>query len=95
VDRGTWERIPEDLRPRLREIAEEIGEAVQTELLDWETNAIEEMTSAGLQVVEPTPESLAEWNELFEWARERLRGEVIPEAWYDEAIRVAGEGKGG
>jgi TRAP-type C4-dicarboxylate transport system substrate-binding protein len=95
VDRRTWERIPEGLRPVLREIAQEIGEELRESLSTWELDVIQAMTEqAGLQVITPTPELMAEWRRLFEEAREPLRGEVIPEAWFDEAVRVAQEGKG-
>jgi TRAP-type C4-dicarboxylate transport system substrate-binding protein len=94
VDRETWESIPEDLRTRLKAIAEETGEKVQAQLIDWERDAIERMEEAGLQVVQPTPEHLAEWQALFDRLVPRLRGDKIPEAWYDEAMRVGTEGKG-
>jgi TRAP-type C4-dicarboxylate transport system substrate-binding protein len=95
VDLGTWERIPEDLRLVLKEIAEEIGEAVRASLLQWEADVIDAMTNqAGLQIITPSPEILAEWQGIFDLSRSMLRGEVIPEAWFDEAVRVGQEGKG-
>ncbi len=94
VDRDTWESIPEDLRTRLKAIAEETGEKVQAQLIDWERDAIETMKENGLQIIQPTPEHLAEWKALFERLAPRLRGDKIPEAWYDEAIRAGTEGKG-
>ena len=95
VDQRTWERIPEDLRPVLKEIAEETGEAARASLLQWEADVIEAMTNqTGLQIITPSPEILAEWQELFELSWSMLRGDVIPEAWFDEAVRVGQEGKG-
>jgi TRAP-type C4-dicarboxylate transport system substrate-binding protein len=95
VDRETWERIPEDLRARLKAIADETGEAVQAELVGWERDAIERMEEAGLQVIQPTPEDLAEWQVLFDSVIPKLRGGKIPEAWFDAAMRAGKEGKGG
>ena len=95
VDRDTWERIPEDLRARLKAIAEETGEKVRAELVEWEREAIEKMEEAGLQVIQPTPEDLAEWKKLFDSVIPKLRGDKIPEAWFDEAMRVGRELKGG
>jgi TRAP-type C4-dicarboxylate transport system substrate-binding protein len=95
VNRETWERIPEDLRARLKAIAEETGENVQAELVEWEREAIEKMQEVGLQVITPTPEHLAEWEALFQGVIPRLRGDKIPEAWFDAAMRAGREGKGG
>lgn len=95
VDRDTWESIPEDLRARLKTIAEEVGEEAQAKLLGWEAEAIEGMVGQGVEIVVPPPEVMEKWQALFEQARGMLRGRVIPEAWYDEAIRVGNQGKGG
>jgi TRAP-type C4-dicarboxylate transport system substrate-binding protein len=95
IDRRTWERIPEDLRPVLKEIAEEIGEDVNESLREWEEGVIREMVEkGGMQVIKPPPDIWAEWERLLTEARGRLRGDVVPEAWFDEAIRAAGEGRG-
>jgi TRAP-type C4-dicarboxylate transport system substrate-binding protein len=94
VDRETWERIPEDLRTRLKAIAKETGEAVQAELVGWEQDAIDQMERAGMQVIQPTPEHLTEWKAFFDRLIPLLRGDKIPEAWFDEAMRVGREGKG-
>jgi TRAP-type C4-dicarboxylate transport system substrate-binding protein len=93
VDLKTWERIPENLRPVLKEIAEETGEAVQKSLLTWEQDVIEAMTDQGLVVITPSPEDMAEWQELFEWSWDQLKGDVIPEAWFLEAVRIGKQGK--
>ena len=94
VDLRTWERIPENLRPILKEIAEETGESVRESLIQWENDVIEAMTDQGLQVITPGPDVMAEWQELFEWSWDQLRGSVIPEAWFDEAKRIGNQGKG-
>jgi hypothetical protein len=46
-------------------------------------------------VIEPSPEILEEWRALFEGVYDRIRGEIIPEDWFDEALRVARAGRGG
>ena len=94
VDKETWERIPGDLRPILKEIAEQTGEEVRASLVEWEEMAIAAMEGQGLEVITPSPEVMAEWKVVFESARDMLRGDIIPEAWFDEAIRVGEERKG-
>jgi TRAP-type C4-dicarboxylate transport system substrate-binding protein len=95
IDRRSWERIPEELRPELLRIAQETGEKVQASLLQWEEEAIEAMKSHGLKVITPPPEVVEEWRRLFESSTDLLRGDFIPAEMYDEAIRVARDGKGG
>jgi len=94
VDRDTWERIPEDLRPELHRIAREVGEGMQASILDLENQAIEIMKTHGLEVIEPSPHVLQEWTEFFVGAYPNLRGPVIPEDWFDLAIKAA-RGTGG
>jgi len=95
VDRRTWERIPAELRPELERIARETGDSIQASITRLEAEAIEAMKARGLTVVKPPPEILEEWRTLFESGYHRLRGELIPEEWFDEALRVAREGRGG
>ena len=95
VDRRIWERIPADLRPELERIAEATGDSIQASITRLEAEAIEAMQARGLTVIEPSPEILEEWRKLFEGGYHRLRGEMIPEDWFDEALRVARAGRGG
>jgi TRAP-type C4-dicarboxylate transport system substrate-binding protein len=95
VDRRTWEQIPAELRPELIRIAREVGAEIQVEIQRLEADAIEAMKARGLKVVQPTPELVKAWRDLFESAYPSLRGPVIPADWFDEAVRVVREGKGG
>lgn len=95
VDRRTWERIPEALRAELKRIAEETGEKVQASLTQWETDAIEAMESQGLTVVTPPPGVIAQWDSIMVGSYDMLRGAIIPSDWFEEALRVAAQGRGG
>ena len=95
VDQRIWERIPADLRPELRRIAEATGDSIQASITRLETEAIEAMKARGLTVIEPSPEILEEWRSIFEGGYDRIRGEIIPEEWFDEALEVARAGRGG
>ena len=92
VDRRTWERIPEELRPELKRIAEETGELVASRLLDWEAEAIEAMVEQGMQVIDPPPAMMEEWLQIFHRSRSLLRGEIIPADLFDETIRLGAGG---
>ncbi len=94
VDRRRWERIPAEIRPELLRIAKETGEQIQVEIQRLEEEAIAAMQDRGLQIIEPSPEIVEEWRAFFESAYPKLRGPVIPPDWFDEAVRVANEGRG-
>jgi TRAP-type C4-dicarboxylate transport system substrate-binding protein len=95
VDRRAWERIPADLRPELKRIAEATGDSIQASITRLEAEAIEAMKARGLTVIEPSPEILEEWKTLFESGYDRLKGEMIPEEWFDIALRAARARRGG
>lgn len=95
IDRRAWEKIPADLRPELMRISRETGKLIQTEIYKLEADAIVAMQERGLQVIQPDPQIVEEWRALFRSSYDRLRGELIPPDWFDEAVRVAQSGKGG
>lgn len=95
VDRRTWEQIPAEIRPELIRIAREVGAEIQVEIQKLEAEAIEAMKARGLTVVKPTPQEVQAWRDLFESSYPLLRGTVIPADWFDEALQVVREGKGG
>ncbi len=94
IDKESWERIPESLRPELLAIARETGEELADPLVQWERNAIADMEAEGLKVITPPPEVLREWQRIFEEARGLLRGGIVPEDWFDLAMEIARSGRG-
>jgi hypothetical protein len=80
------------LRPELKRIAEETGQLVASRLLDWEAEAIEAMEEQGMQVIDPPPEVMEEWLQIFHRSRGLLRGEIIPADLFDETIRLGAGG---
>lgn len=95
VDKRAWERIPAELRPLLREAARDTGVRLQTEIARLEEAAIEEMVKRGLRVVELDETAREEWRAFFVGMYPKIRGSAVPADWFDEALRVAKEGKGG
>jgi TRAP-type C4-dicarboxylate transport system substrate-binding protein len=94
IHRSAWERIPEDLRPELLRIARETGEKNQATIKELEDKAIAAMVDNGLKIVTPSPEEVAEWRDLFRTHYPKIRGTLIPEDWFDEALAIA-QGRGG
>jgi TRAP-type C4-dicarboxylate transport system substrate-binding protein len=94
IHREAWERIPEDLRPVLMQIARETGEKNQATIKALEEKAIAAMVDNGLKIVTPSPEVVAEWRDLFRAHYPKIRGSLIPADWFDEALAIA-QGRGG
>lgn len=89
ISKRTWKKIPEDLRAELKHIAEETGERLQEHIRRMETEAIEAMQKRGLKVIEPSEAQVVEWRQVMESVYPKIRGSLIPEAWFDQALRVA------
>jgi TRAP-type transport system periplasmic protein len=83
ISRRSWERIPEDVRPRLRAIAREIGDRIDADARRAEADALEAMRRQGLVVeaVERTP-----WRRAAEAGWRELRGKVVPAELFDEVV---------
>lgn len=89
VSKRTWEKIPESLRPVLKDIAEKTGVRLQAEIRRLEEDAIVEMQKRGLMVVQPSEEQVKHWREVMASVYPKLRGPIIPEDWFDDALRAA------
>jgi len=93
IDRRAWEQIPEDLRGRLMEIAREIGDRLQTEVLRLEEEAIKAMQERGMKIIHPTAAQQSEWREALKAGYPQIRGPLIPIDLFDLALQAAGAGR--
>jgi TRAP-type C4-dicarboxylate transport system substrate-binding protein len=80
-----WEKIPADLRPKLAEIARELGRKVDAEVARLNADAVAAMRKQGLNVVEV---DAGPWRKLAEQSWPVVRGKVVPEAFFDEVKAV-------
>jgi TRAP-type C4-dicarboxylate transport system substrate-binding protein len=87
VRKDAWERIEPAVRPRLLEIARETGRAADLEVRRLNADALAAMKGQGLVIehVEPGP-----WLAAMRKAYPRVRGEVVPAAFFD-ALAAARE----
>ncbi|MFW9847089.1 MAG: TRAP transporter substrate-binding protein DctP, partial [Candidatus Thorarchaeota archaeon] len=89
VSKRTWMKIPVNLRPKLIEIAQQAGQRLQKKIRRLEEEAVLEMQKRGLTVIKPNDEQLKRWREVMEGAYPKLRGKIIPDDWFDDALRAA------
>jgi TRAP-type C4-dicarboxylate transport system substrate-binding protein len=81
VRKDVWERIPAAVRPRLEEIARELGKKVDAEVGKLNTDAVAAMKKQGLNVVEVAE---GPWRAAAEKAWPVVRGKIVPAAFFDE-----------
>jgi TRAP-type C4-dicarboxylate transport system substrate-binding protein len=86
VSKKMWLKIPEDLRPRLKELARKTNQKLQVQVRRLEDEAILEMQKRGLNVVKPTAEQLQQWRQIMVGTYPKLRGNIIPADVFDIAL---------
>jgi len=89
VRKDTWEKIPEDLRQKVLEIAEDYGKKTRDDIRKQNEDAIAQMKKRGLNVLQPA--SLEDWQKAAEEANEVVRGKVVPAGIYDEVKKLRDE----
>jgi TRAP-type C4-dicarboxylate transport system substrate-binding protein len=83
-----WQRIPAEMRPKLMEIAAEMGAKLRADVRRLDAEALDSMAEKGLVVQHATPAERAAWTALAESAHPRIRTEVVDPASFD-AVKAA------
>lgn len=91
VTRGDWERIPEELRPALREEAERTVAAMRHDNRRLERDAVEAMRRRGLAVLVPPPADRERWDALADEVNRSVRGGYVDADAYDEMAAALAE----
>lgn len=97
VSEKAWLRVPEEWRAEMLEAAERAAHARRDEIRRMGQEAVLEMQKRGLEVVEIGDGDLDDWIREAEAAYPRIRGTLVPEDLFDEALRLKSElrdGKG-
>jgi TRAP-type C4-dicarboxylate transport system substrate-binding protein len=90
IDKKTWERVPETMRPELERIAEASGAALRNKIRASGDDAIAAMKRNGLIVESLTPAELAAWKAMGKTAREELKKRgMVSAADYDEVALLS------
>ena len=86
-----WDRVDEALRPALLKIAEEEGDALNAQVRALHDKAIKAMVERGLRTYTPSREEIEVWRSAARMAYPVIRGQVVPEALFDEVERLTVE----
>lgn len=88
VRKDAWEKVDPALRPKLLDIAREVGAKVDVEVKRLNVDAVEAMKKQGLSVIQVEAEP---WQRGAERAWPVVRGSVVPADFFDEVVKVRRE----
>ena len=79
----SWDKIPDDLKPVLKNASAKYTARFRAETRKMEADAVAAMKARGLQVVTPKPEVQAEWDSASEKAYADFRGYYVSAQDFD------------
>lgn len=92
MSRRTWNKIDAADRPKLLEAAARVGEKLMKRIPGMDNFAVETMKRQGLEVLEiKNSEHSAEWLAEAEAFADQMRGEMVPTAIFDQALKARDE----
>lgn len=86
-----WQRIPDDLKPRLLDLAREAGARLRGQMPQLETAAIEAMKKYGLVVNHVPTETIDDWERVARLGSSEIVGSVVPRDMVAEVERIRDE----
>jgi len=91
VNRATWDKISPEDQKAVRAAAAEAGARLRTEARASEERDIAAMQKRGLHVVAVDAKAESAWRTAAEAAYPKVRGNIVPEAAFDEVRRILAE----
>jgi len=91
IDKGTWAKVPADLKPALLQAARDAGAKLQAEIRKSGDSDVQAMKSAGLTVVPVDAKTKEAWRKMAESTYSRIRGDFVPADAFDEALKFRDE----
>ncbi|HOI95657.1 MAG TPA: TRAP transporter substrate-binding protein DctP [Syntrophobacter fumaroxidans] len=87
VSKPTWEKIPAEMRPLLKDAAVKACKRLREFSRRSEPRDIEVLQKHGVQVVHVDGAALAEWRKLIEGTLQQVRGSYVPAEPLDAALK--------
>lgn len=91
VTKETWDRIPADLQPKLRAIAQEIGAKMNAELDKMSDDSLAQMKKNGLKVITFNAAEKKAWSDMAERMWPTVRGGMVQAADFDAVKKLRDE----
>jgi TRAP-type C4-dicarboxylate transport system substrate-binding protein len=91
VRKATWEKLPADVRTKLMQSATVAGKEIKAAGRKEMTESVAAMEKRGLKVTRVTPEVEAQWRTAAEAVYPQVRGGLVPEDIFDQALKFIAE----
>ena len=91
VSKRAWNKIPDELKPKLAAIAAEAGARMKSETRRLDAEAVDAMREHGLQVHAVAPEMIPVWEAIAATGNKSLVGTVVPHDAAAEVLRLRDE----
>ena len=91
VRKETWEKIPAEIREKLRESAVRAGAEIKATGRREMEESVVAMEKRGLKVEKVSPAVEAEWRTISEAVYPKIRGKLVPADIFDETMRLLAE----
>lgn len=91
ISQKAWKKIPAEFREAFDRIVKEEGLILQQQVRELEQQAIDAMTSRGLEVVTVDASATEDWVAMVKRGYPKIRGQVVPVDIFDEALRLRDE----
>lgn len=100
VTKATWEKIPADVRPAIKEAALDACRRLSKFSRQSESRDIEVLKQQGVKVIPVDGAAIGRWRQLIDGVLPQIRGSYVPEKPLDAAIKTRDQcrrqaGKGG
>ncbi len=90
VKKDSWEKVPADLRPKLLELAKELGARIDADAKKLNDDAVAAMKKQGLVVVKVEP---GPWQKAAERSWPAVRSKVVPAPFFDRVAKARDEAR--
>jgi TRAP-type C4-dicarboxylate transport system substrate-binding protein len=91
IDKRAWERIPEEVRPKILEVSRSASERLRHEIRSLNDQAMKEMVKNGLKITHVSPSVEAEWRKIVVDIYPQIRGKIIPADVFDVVRKYRAE----
>ena len=91
VKKKQWDKIEQELKKKLIEIAHSETEKTLNEVRELDTKAINVMKKHGLEIFKPDEKNVHEWIYPVEKVYPQIRGSLIPAEIFDRAMELKDE----
>jgi TRAP-type C4-dicarboxylate transport system substrate-binding protein len=87
IDKKTWDSIPADLRPKLKEVFVNLGKENTAAARQFEADSLAKMKTQGLVV--DKVQDLDKWREVVQSVQGAVRGKVVPASTFDHVAQFS------